>query len=242
VFDTPVTIDDKRLCAYKPCTIGRELFNSAQVGGVVTITPRELLLSDNGRYTYSWLATRGFVPQLINNTTLTDVVLQSADLSRAIIEYCVFTRIRADWMRFKGTEVNHCTFSNVNFAHSYWRQCDMGANTFLECNLRDSTLTSINAHDVRFVKCDLTATDMSYAVLNDCTFINCTGTLARRFVRAYFAFCTFTNCDLRGANFSYADLSTTEFINCKLDGAIFTGALLSSATLINSDSSRIISE
>lgn len=237
MLDKPVTIDRERFFGLRPCTGGRGLFEQHQVDGVIKTTPRQIMLSDEARSYYSWLARRGFVPQVIDGLAVVDQTLKYIDLSHIEISYSAFTNVLANVAHFKCATLKHCTLTNVNLTRANLRQVDTGSVTFIDCNLYDTCFTSMNAQNTRFHNCNLGTAVFSYSIFNDCEFLSCRSSASSpQFERAYFAFSTFVNCDLQKANFRFADLSTTEFINCNLNGTNFTGAILSKDTLARSES------
>lgn len=128
------------------------------------------------------------------------------------------------------------TFDKIDFTNKPPAKGEYDHCTFVHCDLSSVNLSEIKFVDCVFNGCNLAMAVMSTTVLRDLRFVNCK-MLGMRFDQASaFGFaCTFEGCVLDHSSFYQRKMKKTVFLRCQLKGVDFSGADLSQASFDGCD-------
>ena len=156
--------------------------------------------------------------------------LVDCDLGEAILAHA---NLRAS--SFVGCDMHGVDLSGAWFEQTWLERCDLSGVTFLQMSLVGLELLESRLAEANFVEVELDGTSFHLCDLSKATFVTCKGERVR-FDEAKLANARFVaGCVLEGADFSGADLTAATLRGCKLAGAHFTGGCLHRADLSGAD-------
>jgi uncharacterized protein YjbI with pentapeptide repeats len=157
---------------------------------------------------------------ILNDTSLKNVKLNSADLTRTRFINSDLTGAFLEEATIVFTSFHKATLSNAHLNGCLIQSADMVKLTMTDAEAQGATFRTINIRNS-----DLSGTDFSNASFHRVIFDHAVLTGAC-FKGATFAHCSFIETDLTGVDFTGADLTDMDLSSATTTGAILTSAVL----------------
>ncbi|MCO1600018.1 pentapeptide repeat-containing protein [Desulfosporosinus nitroreducens] len=94
--------------------------------------------------------------------------------SNVIIRDKVFANERPDkTLKLNHLDIRDCTFANMGFRESEFKECDLSHNIFISCYFKNTNLNQVNFVGSKFINCNFDGVkmqhcDMIYTIFEDC--------------------------------------------------------------------------
>lgn len=189
---------------------------------------------------------------ILRGANLKNAVLAHADLLSTQCQKAVFTEAnlgaaRIEKTEFDGADLKGAIFAKARLSQVSWRHARIddvrleeakidgldcgGAHSdqmmaFHRLDLRSFNFSKARLRLAAFIECDVSGVDFSDAVFEKCAFVSLKAERAKFSGMRVDSGCFAQQCDLRGADFTGANLQSMSFRGALLESAVFQGAIL----------------